>query len=553
MIRPAMTDVHHNQGWPRGVVDCVCSIFVQILFVIALLGFLEIRLCVAASGKYRPFLAREYFTRPSPESPDAAEQRHQLVAARRKGPIVIVHRGATAFAPENTLEAYAAAMDHGADGCEVDLRETADRVLVLFHDETLDRVTDGFGPVESVTFRQIENLRPDVVHGRALAGLVPSFAALLDLARERAMLLHLDLKVPGIEDEVARLLDEADAWDHVVYVNEANAQRLRQHPKLRMLRYKGPGLYERRLDMDPNTVARTLEQPGEMILVGDPRLAAMILGRSIYSPQPFSKTYRLTAKIAETTASDQTSNFNPMLVVSRLEEQFAEATPEALFAFFRFPKVVEGQAIRSVTSTELDSTLIGILTRAWAAQQIGLRGDRSKMAVALLEQLVRFPTWHTNRHYAALDGSTAIRALGRLRCVSSVRYVARWCWPEASGAFGDRLPVNANAYAQYRLALEALKTLSNLKCSEAKRVLKKFLNTDFDTASAPIPDLVGQATLALMQQKVSWDEIAELMRHNNPIVRGTAILECLNDPGEERLLALRTGAPWAMALIPRKR
>ena len=58
------------------------------------------------------------------------------------GTVVMVHRGAAAFAPENTLEAYAAALDYGADGCEVDLRRTADGVLVLFHDDMRAALAD---------------------------------------------------------------------------------------------------------------------------------------------------------------------------------------------------------------------------------------------------------------------------------------------------------------------------------------------------------------------------------------------------------------------------
>src|SRR5262245_25766645 len=72
-----------------------------------------------------------------PETPEAREARRRRVAARRAGPAVIVHRGASAFAPENTLAAYAAALAQGADGCEVDVRRTRDGVLVLFHDDML--------------------------------------------------------------------------------------------------------------------------------------------------------------------------------------------------------------------------------------------------------------------------------------------------------------------------------------------------------------------------------------------------------------------------------
>src|SRR5437016_485271 len=82
-----------------------------------------------------------------PESPKDRELRHARVAERRAGTVLICHRGGSTLATENTLEAYAAAMDYGADGCEIDLRKTTDGVLVLFHDDVLDRLSDGFGQI----------------------------------------------------------------------------------------------------------------------------------------------------------------------------------------------------------------------------------------------------------------------------------------------------------------------------------------------------------------------------------------------------------------------
>jgi hypothetical protein len=197
-------------------------------------------------------------TKPGRESDAERSARHLRIAARRAGTIVIVHRGASAFAPENSLAAYAAAMDYGSDGCEVDLRRTRDGVLVLFHDDMLDHLTGGFGAVSQLTYEELAALRPQRQCGRALYGGAPTFAALLELARQRAMLLHLDVKEPGLEDDIARQLDNADAWDHVVSINTYNAARLRTHPKLKLLAYKGPGLSEARRDMEPDAVQAQL-------------------------------------------------------------------------------------------------------------------------------------------------------------------------------------------------------------------------------------------------------------------------------------------------------
>ncbi|NLH74581.1 MAG: glycerophosphodiester phosphodiesterase family protein [Verrucomicrobia bacterium] len=524
------------------------------LCVITVLVALDHSTHAAGFRKHRPTLVQEYLTTPSTESPAAAEQRHQLVAARRKGPLIMAHRGATAFAPENTLEAYAAAMDHGADGCEIDIRRTADGVLVLFHDETLDRITEGFGTLDSITFRELESLRPQTAHGRPQAGLVPTFAALLDLARERIMLLHLDLKVPGIEDEVARLLDAADAWDHVVFVNETNAARLRQHPKLRLLRYKAPGLYEWRHDIDPDAVARALDQPGDMILVDDPRVAAMVLGRKLYSPMPFSKVFRLTARPESQQQLSQSNCFVPMTLVRELQESFAESRPQDLLRLIEFsPGTREGGLAEPIAHNS-DELARRTVKRAWAAQQIAIRGLRSDSAIARLERLVRFPSWHTNDCYTALDGAAAARALGKLRATSSARCLIQACQHQlAFGSLAEDSATNiAHAVGQHRLVLAAVQALSDLKCAQAKRFLKHCVDAEPNRPSSPSPMLFKEATLALMRQKVTWDEIAALARHQNPAVRGTAILECIDHPGEERLQGLRNAAPWALALT-RKR
>src|SRR6187397_1121726 len=69
-----------------------------------------------------------------------AQQRHARVAERHRHTVIICHRGASEFAHENTLEAYRATFELGGDGNEFDVRATRDGVLVVFHDDMLDRL-----------------------------------------------------------------------------------------------------------------------------------------------------------------------------------------------------------------------------------------------------------------------------------------------------------------------------------------------------------------------------------------------------------------------------
>ncbi|MEX0626245.1 MAG: glycerophosphodiester phosphodiesterase family protein [Chloroflexota bacterium] len=69
--------------------------------------------------------------------------------------LIVAHRGASAVAPENTMEAYRRAVDMGADAIELDVHLTADGELALVHDETLERTTDLTGSISSMTLKQL--------------------------------------------------------------------------------------------------------------------------------------------------------------------------------------------------------------------------------------------------------------------------------------------------------------------------------------------------------------------------------------------------------------
>jgi glycerophosphoryl diester phosphodiesterase len=73
-------------------------------------------------------------------------------------PLVLAHRGASAYAPENTLAAFNLAFEIGADGIELDVTLTKDGIPVVIHDDTVDRTTDGHGLIKQMTLEQVERL-----------------------------------------------------------------------------------------------------------------------------------------------------------------------------------------------------------------------------------------------------------------------------------------------------------------------------------------------------------------------------------------------------------
>lgn len=206
----------------------------------------------------------------------ARKARRERVAERRRGTPVLVHRGASRFAPENSLEAYKAAMDRGADGFEIDIRRSADGVLYVLHDETLDRTTQCSGSAMGRTYRELL-----ACPLKGSPAKIPTLVSVFELARQRAALLHLDVKEPGLEEDIARLLDAADLWDHIVEVNPGNAESIRGSPKARLLRYKGW------LPDEDAHVPGFLAREGEMVFVKeDPERALRALGRGPAEPVP---------------------------------------------------------------------------------------------------------------------------------------------------------------------------------------------------------------------------------------------------------------------------
>jgi glycerophosphoryl diester phosphodiesterase len=77
---------------------------------------------------------------------------------KTEGPLVMAHRGGAGLWPENTLLAFERARDLGVDVIETDVHSTADGVLVVLHDATLERTTDGAGPVHALTLAQLKKL-----------------------------------------------------------------------------------------------------------------------------------------------------------------------------------------------------------------------------------------------------------------------------------------------------------------------------------------------------------------------------------------------------------
>ena len=112
--------------------------------------------------------------------------------------IVLGHRGASGYAPENTLEAFKLAMDMGADGFELDVHLSKDGELVVIHDETVDRTTDGTGFVGEMTLAQLKALDA-WNHKEGYQGArIPTLAEVYDLIRDTDHIVNVEIKTDNI-------------------------------------------------------------------------------------------------------------------------------------------------------------------------------------------------------------------------------------------------------------------------------------------------------------------------------------------------------------------
>ena len=140
---------------------------------------------------------------------------------------IIAHRGARASEPENTVRAMNKAFECGADAVEVDLRFTCDHKLVVIHDDTLERTTNGTGKVSDMTIEQLRAL--DAGKGER----IPELSEALSVAKRYSRPLVIELKEEGMEWQVLEEVTEVGLGDKVIISSFI-------HTSLRNLKEKAP-------------------------------------------------------------------------------------------------------------------------------------------------------------------------------------------------------------------------------------------------------------------------------------------------------------------------
>ncbi len=135
--------------------------------------------------------------------------------------IVMAHRGYSSKAPENTMPAFELALEAGSGGIELDVHLTKDGEVVVIHDHTLDRTTDGKGPVESFTMAELKELDAGSWFSPEFRGAkLPTLREVLELIKDHNVLLNVETKAAlGFEqlnEKLAPLLDEYAMWEKTI-------------------------------------------------------------------------------------------------------------------------------------------------------------------------------------------------------------------------------------------------------------------------------------------------------------------------------------------------
>lgn len=151
---------------------------------------------------------------------------------------IYAHRGASGYAPENTIEAFRLAILQKADGIETDVHQTKDGVLVLMHDERIDRTTNGKGYIKDYTYKELVTYNANNGDPKYPVCKIPTLEQLLLLIKEHAILLNIEIKTdiifyPEIEQKVVAMVHKYQVEKQVLYssFNHYSMMKVKQYDK----------------------------------------------------------------------------------------------------------------------------------------------------------------------------------------------------------------------------------------------------------------------------------------------------------------------------------
>ena len=197
---------------------------------------------------------------------------------------IMAHRGSRINRPENTLAAFEEAVRVGADGIELDVHLSQDGQVVVLHDETLDRTTDGSGFVHEWTLADLQQLDAGSWFDPAFAGQkIPALAEVLDLLESLGFQGRLNIELKrgknrGMEKKIHSLLEQKQRSFEVLFSSFSLRALWRLHRLL-------PGA----------EVAYLIKKSRFLLLLGKylPWISSLHLSQKSYLPKPFYSSKRI--------------------------------------------------------------------------------------------------------------------------------------------------------------------------------------------------------------------------------------------------------------------
>lgn len=129
------------------------------------------------------------------------------------------HRGASEYAPENTLSSFYLGLLQGANGIETDVQLTKDGVPVLFHDDTVDRVSDGHGKLSDYTLEELKALK---IYGNCTTGFYDRIVTLREFFEKFSaydIRFAMELKGPGVEADTLSMVKEFGLMEKTTFTS----------------------------------------------------------------------------------------------------------------------------------------------------------------------------------------------------------------------------------------------------------------------------------------------------------------------------------------------
>lgn len=213
-------------------------------------------------------------------------------------PAVVAHRGLMLHAPENTLANFRACVDLRL-GFEFDVQRSRDGVLVCFHDESVDRTTNGAGKVANLTLAELRELDAGLRFDRRFAGeKVPTIDEVLQTivaAGDRDVLIAVDLKAANVERDVVRLAQQHRVLHRLLFIGRTISepvvrQRLREaSPETHVAALAGTAADLPAAIADPHSnwvYLRFVPTAAQIAIVHQSRKRAFIAGVTVAGQQP---------------------------------------------------------------------------------------------------------------------------------------------------------------------------------------------------------------------------------------------------------------------------